>query len=528
MPCHDTVGIATLLLMLVFMTNLTACGDGGQNTADGPEDSGGHSDVWTANTADTTPDDAADTGSLAVCSTPEAPMLDGQALTVDGTRLRDSLGREVMLRGTNTGGRSKFPPYFPFPFAESGHPTQVDAPPFDTAMAIYLDRFVTWGHNVARVPFSWEAVEPEHGRYDAMFVARYRQFIEALALRGIRVIVDFHQDVFARPYCGDGFPLWAVPAPYPDPPPPEECSNWFLGYLNDARVHAAYDRFWTNDDGLQDDFIAMWRHMAQQLWGIDGLFAFEIINEPHFGTNSSDTWGEEVLAPFYTRVAAAIREEAPEALVVFDPTGLEAFGSSAEISRPEGDGLIFGPHYYDPEVFIFGPTATIEPDPFMDDFQERSIAWQVPLLVGEFGIKTGQEGGAAYMRANWDALDRYLFHGTVWEYATTVDDWNNEGFGLYRPDEGELPEVDEAIRAYPTAVSGTVVQFTFDRDARSGQLIFDAVPGITEIAAPERLYPEPPQVSIAGVDGCVAFDSLRGLLLIRTTQSGRATATFGP
>ena len=511
------LSLTTALLALAPL----ACGDSDDYATSQAADAG---DTGTSDTAaDTNQADAAPS-----CEPPDAATLTTQRLTVADARLRDALGREVMLRGANTGGRSKFPPFFPFPFVESGHPTQTDAPPFEASLTAYLDRFDTWGHNVARVPFSWEAVEPTRGRYDEAFIARYARFVEALTERGVRVIVDFHQDVFARPFCGDGFPLWAVPEPYPDPPPPEACGDWFLGYLNDARIHAAYDRFWANEDGLRDAFIAMWRHMVGQLKGIDGVFAYEIINEPHFGTNNGEAWGRDVLAPFYTEVAAAIQEEDPDALVVFDPTGLEAFGDAAEIARPEGDGLIFGPHYYDPEVFIFGPGAEIDPNPYMEAFQARSVEWQVPILVGEFGIKTGQEGGPAYMRANWDALDRYLFHGTVWEYATTTDDWNNEGFGLYRPDEGELPEVEEAIRAYPAAVSGTIVQFTFDREALTGTLVFDAEPGVTEIAAPARLYPEPPTASLEGAAGCHAVDPARGLLLIRTTETGRATVTFGP
>src|SRR3954453_1861637 len=37
-------------------------------------------------------------------------------LHADGTVLRDSLNRVVLLRGINTGGRSKVAPYLPFDF----------------------------------------------------------------------------------------------------------------------------------------------------------------------------------------------------------------------------------------------------------------------------------------------------------------------------------------------------------------------------------------------------------------------------
>ena len=66
----------------------------------------------------------------------KVPALSSQRLTVDGTVLRDVQGREVWLRGVNTGGRSKFPPFFPFAFKESGRPEQAKAPSFESARAI--------------------------------------------------------------------------------------------------------------------------------------------------------------------------------------------------------------------------------------------------------------------------------------------------------------------------------------------------------------------------------------------------------
>ena len=76
---------------------------------------------------------------------------------------------------------------------------------------------------------------------------------EALGARGIRVVVDFHQDVYARPFCGDGFPLWTIAGEVPERP--EDCESWFNGYLTDDEgVGASFDRFWANEDGLRDAF----------------------------------------------------------------------------------------------------------------------------------------------------------------------------------------------------------------------------------------------------------------------------------
>ena len=64
-------------------------------------------------------------------------------LTVDGTRLLDELGREVILRGVNADGRSKFPPFIPFDFTDTT---------FEQDLAGYLARVEEWGTTSCACP----------------------------------------------------------------------------------------------------------------------------------------------------------------------------------------------------------------------------------------------------------------------------------------------------------------------------------------------------------------------------------------
>ncbi len=486
-------------------------------TACGPEPAG----------EDPAPGCEAHGGAEAVC----APGLDSLRLTVDGPRLRDDLGREVILRGANTGGRSKFAPFFPFPFAESGLPGQADAPSFEDAAADYADMIAGWGFVVARVPFSWEALEPTRGTYDLEYLARYRSLAEILGARSIRVIVDFHQDVFARPYCGDGFPLWAVPDPAPTPP--EDCSQWFMGYFSDDDMKAAFDRFWAGEDGLVDAFEAMWRLVAAELWQVDAVIGFEIINEPFKGTADEAEWAESVLRPFYESMAAAIREEAPGAPVFFDATGTDAPNATTDVPRPAGDFFVFAPHFYHAAAFMADIIPTPMPSSdevarFLGRWAGKRDEWDLPVIIGEYGIKPSIEWAPEYVRANYDAFDQHLLHATIWEVSTTEDDWNGEAMSITGPGGTENATLAEAVRAFPHAVAGTIVSYAFDPETLRGTLVFEAgAGGITEIVVPARLYPDGATATLEGVDGCVEACPPSAIHVL-TAEAGTATVSFRP
>lgn len=464
----------------------------------------------------------------APCEAPSPLTMTTLRLTVEGGRLLDAEGREVLLRGLNAGGRSKLDPFFPFPFAESDRPEQAGAPPFAEAAAAYAARLGSWGINLVRLPFTWEAVEPVRGSYDATFLGRYQELATAFGQEGIRVVVDAHQDVFARAYCGDGFPPWACPEPLPEPP--QDCSGWFMGYLaGDPAMAAAFDRFWAGEDGLVDAFEALWRHVAAALWTVDAVIGFEILNEPYPGTADERDWAAGVLVPFYERLAGAIQEVAPGALVFFDATGLSATTTRTALPRPAGTGLVFAPHYYAMSAFVEG--FPHDPDAILTDlgrWADKGVEWDLPVLVGEFGIKPTAEDAARYLRLTYDALDAHRLHSAQWEVSTTADDWNDEAMSVVDPSGADTALVDVLVRPYPRAVAGTLTRFAFDADTGEATLEYDAeAGGISEIAVPLGRYPLGVRLRLRGVPGCAA-DLGAGLVVVRADRAGPAVLTIRP
>ena len=488
------------LLLTTLASALTACGD----------------DDAPARDADTT--DSADTDVPDVTDLCAPAPLTNLALTADGTVLRDALGREVRLRGLNTGGRAKIPPFVPFAFAEAG----AEAPPFSEAVAAYFDRVKGWGLDVVRLPFTWEAVEPTRGAYDQVFLGRLDQMIAAAGERDLRVVLDAHQDVFARPYCGDGFPLWAMSDPDPEP---ADCSAWFNQYFLPP-VQREFDRFWQNDDGLMDAFEALWRMLATRYRDVDAVVAFEIINEPGWGTMDMDEFSRDVLTPFYSRMAAIVNEVAPDHLVLVDPTGVDGVLLETTMTLPTGRGIVFAPHYYNGQVALNGEVPeSVDVLGALAKWKAVGDDWNVPVFLGEFGITHEASGAARFMRLHWEAIEALGIHGTQWEYSVTGQDWNTESMSVVDADGTERELAAELMRAYPSAIAGALSEWRFDRDAREGELTLDAA-GTTVVTAPSRLYPEGLAATVLEGAACARWDAATGEL--RIGGSGRVRVSFGP
>ncbi len=412
----------------------------------------------------------------------------------------------------------------PFAYRESGFPSHASAPPIADAMNTYVERVASWGLNVVRLPVTWEALEPMRGQYDLEFLERYVALVEAFGARGISVIIDIHQDVFSRVYCGDGFPLWALDGEIPEVPT-EGCEQWFNGYTSDPVVQGAFDRFWADEDGLRGAFNAVWRMLAGRLRDVSGVVAFEILNEPGWGTRPQAEFLREVLTPFYSELIVTIREVAPNTPILFDATGSDAVVAETALELPAGEGLIFAPHYYDPTVILLGKWTIRDTDyrQVIGKWRAKGDAWGLPVLLGEFGIRSTADGAQEYLARNLDALDANRMHGTVWEYSDAPEDWNHAGMSVVTGGQ-ETALVGAMVRPFPAVVSGEQVSFEFDADTGRAVLVFDAQPGVTEVSAPSRVYPKGPTITVLeDAAACTHYDAAAQRALVRTAEPGRLT-----
>ena len=525
-----------LLVVAGTVLGLSRCGNG---SVSAPPDAGGLADTRDAAAPGgrtdlepsgdvAVPPDAALTDVFAGCAPIPAVAHESARLAVDSAtgRLVDALGRDVVLRGLNAGGRAKFAPFVPFDIDPEAELADVRA-----AADLFFARFLAWGLDTVRLTFSWEAWEPTEGALDDRYLARYGALVDAAWAAGIRVIVDMHQDVFSSPLCGDGFPPWTVADIAPGPPR-HDCPFWYLAYFGDEVVSQAFDRFWSDETGVRTKFVAMWERLAAHFAAHPGVVGFELLNEPaHGSAPDRAAWKTEVLAPFHANLAARLRAIAPEILVFYDEAGLDAVSGAAEVfHRPAGEGLAFAPHMYDPTIYIGLGWDGSSPEPALEAFAACGAETGTPILIGEFGVKKGLPDGTAWVAAVMGGIDRLRLSATLWEYSHDDELWNAEDFGVIDADGTERDVLDGYVRPWLRAVAGTASSFTWDPEADRAEARWTATAGgVTEIVVPARLFPEGPrELVVAGEGVCHTWDGARGELRVTSAEAGEVSVAFRP
>jgi hypothetical protein len=141
------------------------------------------------------------------------------ALTLDGSSFRDRSGRAIILRGLNLGGDCKVPftpnghTYLPSDFSDHRTVSFIGRPAPLDEIDSHLARIAHWGFNCLRLLTTWEAVEHAGpGQHDEAYLDYYAEVCRRAGQYGLRVFVDFHQDVWSRMSGGDGAPGWTFEA----------------------------------------------------------------------------------------------------------------------------------------------------------------------------------------------------------------------------------------------------------------------------------------------------------------------------
>jgi endoglycosylceramidase len=426
------------------------------------------------------------------------------ALQRAGTWLVDNDGRAIVMHGFNV--VQKNPPFVRDEFGRDDAQLLADE-----------------GFTVARVPFIWEGVEPEPGRYDDAYIARVLAIHDLLAEYGIRTIAGFHQDFWSRsaqPEFGDGAPPWAT-----------------VGASSAQAVNDSFAAFWRDDPGpggigIQTRFLRAWQHVATQLRDRAHVIGFDPLNEPYPGSDYAAPCGPfsrctefetGALAEFFARVSDAIR--AAGATQVIFPEGIADSGQALPVLPPLVDPQqAFNFHYYclatqlNPNEVPVGERSSAAES--CAPLERRNIGrftayaqqLALPGFLSEFSCNDINPDNAQVV----DLLAETFTGWTAWAYYPRNHGSDCPGQGLLRDAaqpataaNAKQHKLDALAVPYAHAIAGTPVAESFDRLGRTYQLTYrsHAVPGAelrrdaeTEIFVPRRAFPNGYAAQVANAE----------------------------
>ena len=413
---------------------------------------------------------------------------------VAGGHLRDAEGRAVILRGANVSSRHKSPPYFDF------------------HQRADFDKLSEWGMNSVRFLISWAAIEPERGLYDAAYLDGIAERVDWLEAAGILVILDMHQDLYGEGFGGNGAPRWTCEQAYYDAFEPVE--PWFANY-GDDNIVACYDNLWASAD-LLDHYEAAWRRVAERLADSPAIIGIDPMNEPFWGSHAPGTFEEEILSALYERVIAAVRESAPAWVAFTEPSASRNLGFTTSLPRFSFRDVVYAPHSYDPQAESgdgFDEARRVNIIEGYTVFRQEAGWLDAGLWIGEYGGIASAPGIAAYMDAQYDGAGSVAAGSCYWHYS------KDGGYGLLDADGNEKPELLAAlVRPYPARVAGAPLSYAYDEATRILTVRYTAdraLAAVTEIIAPERVYPDGATVDCSGCE----FEASPGLIRIITPPS---------
>jgi endoglycosylceramidase len=369
------------------------------------------------------------------------------------------------------------------------------------------------GFTAVRLGILMEALEPKPGHFDRSYLHAIIRTAHLLARHGIRSLVDFHQDLYATTFQGEGLPTWMVDDDgVPNEPPLGFPGNYFA---NEALAHT-FDNFWANVPGpkgkpLQQWYAGAWRVVAKALRGDHSVLGYDIFNEPWPGTGwqscfppaGCPSMDQTLLAPFIHRIVSAIHQVDPHHIAYYEPWQPFSEGAPTYVGTP-GDarsGLSF--HVYcaaalgAPETAPSRAACDFAEHRAMDDGVQQATSAGDALLLTEFGATTDtEELGSVTSYA--DA------HGIPWlEWAyCACDDPTGAGdnealvYDPRRPPAGKnvnhttLKWLDEP---YPLRVAGTPKRYSFDPAKRRFQMRYSPSSPVTgrRSHAKTVIYPSP-------------------------------------
>ncbi|WP_116114817.1 glycoside hydrolase family 5 protein [Austwickia chelonae] len=412
-----------------------------------------------------------------------------------GEYLRDTSGRQVILRGFNTDGRVK---------------VADDCMPRYTEKDIAKERH-DMGTNAVRLLLQWRCVEPSPNVYDDTYLDRVEKLVAAYNAHGMTVMLDMHQDVYsvaATPgsTAGNGAPAWAT---HMDGLPVPAKKQWWEYYVTPG-VTRAWDNFWNKFDNhpeLADHYARMWGKVASRFAGNKGVVGYDLMNEPYTGNSLPTVVERGPLSTLYQKCVDEIRKADQDSWVFVEPVAFGAnFGRITALQKIVDPRAAKPKIAYAPHLYPLGSEGGLS-ELSLPLTESVLATWQaqvrdqarrlspdnstVPIMLGEFGLNTTKSGSIQYVE-NVLAMIGEMGGGAFY-YSSDLGPW-----GPY-DDAGQPRNLrDTMANCYVPVAAGRIV-FQSTAPKRCVMEI-DATTGLSQVYLPRDTF-ESVQVTGATIRG---------------------------
>jgi len=412
-------------------------------------------------------------------------------------------GAEVILHGVNV--VYKVPPYLPM------------RDNFDIRKSLSLndfDQLWKWGFNVVRLGVMWPGLHPREGYTDTSYLDKIAGIVNDLAAYNIYTVLDLHQDLLSRYYCGEGAPDWLIkplipPHKFPWPlfkeyeldehgyPKIEQClsaANFGEYYLTEA-INNAFDQLYIKGTPLNADLHKFWNEVAWKFKDNPAVMGYELINEPIAGNlykrtlewlNPFGAAGKNYMEPLYASLHESIRKIDNKHIILFEGAMNNMFFTNGMSQAPGGpeynDRNVLSHHLYCGYVTPDGCPNSHFMCEVLDNWFMTTKMLEIERfgcggLITEFGALCEKDDCITELHRFLDKAYSHKQGWIYWQYKqfedlTTANRDETEGF--YDLKTGKLMEkkVKALTRPIARVVAGQIQKMKFELETSKFTLTY--------------------------------------------------------
>ncbi len=390
------------------------------------------------------------------------------------------------------------------------------------------------GFNVVRLPISWQHIEPIEGYYNESYFTEFiDRDIEWAERHGIYIIIDlahwgwspYFEYTGRNPY---GFPSWLFDGGYPNSEEGklQSISDFWLGKSPNG-VEPTLE-----NPSMQDRMIEVWKYLAERYKNNPTVLGYDLFNEPPQGSLGVDS-ASNYLYSFIERLIGEIRNVDSNHIFIYEPILGRWDYAPRFLDTPN---TIFSihiyPHHNDATKLGYSGDITVLESQLLGYLEHPqsnpSKNWNIPILVGEFGVSTSPfySNKVLWVNDMADLYTKYNIQWTYWDYGLN----SGNKWSVVNPDRTEVKEKAEALdKPYPRLSSIAPVEFSFDRDTKLFEVVFNGVGNVeTEIRVPYRYYPDGFSVNCNSSQWTKNWDEPNRILTVNASLQSTVQITINP